>query len=237
MWSIAVCDDDRRVCYDMEEILDVYGMERKWAMEIDLFHDGAQLYKKMIGGKKYDMIFLDILMLEMDGIETGRKIRRKLEDEDVQIIYMSYQTGHADMLLQNRPFGFIKKPVKEQEVAGILEYEYRLSAKYSRCFFYQKGRLIHRVPYESIVYFQSAGRKVEIHTTVQVYEFNGKLSGILGEGLPDNFLQIHKSYIVNRDYVERVGRERIYLKNNDTYLPVSYPYRTRSGICLTNFVS
>lgn len=83
----------------------------------------------------------------------------------------------------------------------------------------------YQVPYQEILYFQSEGRKVRIHTSGQTYEYNAKLSEILENGIPENFLQIHKSYIVNTDYV--IGRTytRLHLKDADQRLPISQLYR------------
>ena len=44
MWDIAICDDNRRECCEMEEILEVYCWERKIAVKLEVFHDGYLLY-------------------------------------------------------------------------------------------------------------------------------------------------------------------------------------------------
>ena len=67
MWSIAICDDNAYDCDNLEELLEFYCREKSVAMESELFYDGSSLYEKMSLGKRYDLIFLDILMDGMDG--------------------------------------------------------------------------------------------------------------------------------------------------------------------------
>lgn len=225
MWTIAICDDSRRQCWELGVMLRIYSEERNLAVETETFHDGGALFESMKTGKHYDMIFLDVFMNGMNGVELGSEIRRKLDNEDVHLVYVSVVTNHLELLFQNRPLGFIKKPVPKEEVYRLADYARKLEIRFQKCFVYRKEKTVYQVAYEEICYFQSVGRKIEIHTTSGVYEFYGKLSSILKEGLPWQFIQIHKSYIVNREYVVRQSPKRVYMKNEEDYLSISRPYR------------
>ena len=225
MWTIAICDDNRRQCWELGVMLKIYSEERNLAVETETFHDGGTLVEKMKKGKHYDIIFLDVLLRGMNGIELGSEIRRRLDNEEVHLVYVSMTTSHLELLFQNRPLGFIKKSVPREEVYRLTDYARQLEVRFQKSFLYRKERTLYQVAYQEICYFQSVGRKIEIHTTDGVYEFYGKLSSILKEGLPGQFIQIHKSYIINRDYVARQSPKRIYMKNENGYLSVSRPYR------------
>ena len=93
MWSIAVCDDNRRQCRELAALLEIYGEENRIAVETEVFYDGCSLSKRMREGKRYDLIFLDVLMEGMDGIEVGNRIRRGIGDEEVQLVYICQKTG------------------------------------------------------------------------------------------------------------------------------------------------
>ena len=207
MWTIAICDDNRRQCWELGVMLKIYSEERNLAVETETFHDGGTLVEKMKKGKHYDIIFLDVLLRGMNGIELGSEIRRRLDNEEVHLVYVSMTTSHLE------------------EVYRLTDYARQLEVRFQKSFLYRKERTLYQVAYQEICYFQSVGRKIEIHTTDGVYEFYGKLSSILKEGLPGQFIQIHKSYIINRDYVARQSPKRIYMKNENGYLSVSRPYR------------
>lgn len=234
MWSIAICDDNRRECYELDVLLDMYCTEREIASETEIFFDGSQLYERLATGKRFDLVFLDIIMFGMDGIEVGDRIRRVLDDDKIQLIYMSCITGHADLLIPNRPIGFIGKPIKKDEVYKVMDDARREREKKGAWFLYKKDRMIYQVSYGEILYFQSSGRKVEIHMISGVCEFYGKLSSLVEEGLPKQFIQIHQSYIINRDYISCLGRERVYLKGHKGYFSISQPYRQSVAEWLMN---
>lgn len=225
MWSIAICDDNRWERYELEDVLEGYCQERKIAMETDLFPDGLTLYERMRLGKHYDLIFLDILMLGMDGIQVGKGIRRELDDEETQLVYMSHGTGNADLLVPNHPVEFLRKPFQRENVFQVADEVRRLNFRWKRQFLYHKKGMVHQVRYQEILYFQSSGRKIEIHRADGMCEFYGKLSKILENGLPEQFFQIHQSYIINGFHVVKMSKERVYMKGQKGYLPVSQPYR------------
>ncbi len=222
---VAVCDDDRRFCYKMKDILEQYEEIRGIHMETDLFFDGNELCGRLETGQRYHLIFLDVLMKKLNGVETGKFIRRVIDDYDTRIIYVSCDKEYAIELIQNQPTNFLKKPVGARQIFQNLDAIQRRDRKEQNQFFYRQGKLVHEIPYSEIVYYQSMGRKIQIHTPKQVYEYNGKLSQLLKEGLPSNFICIHKSYIINRDYVMRRMYDKIYLKDTEEWLPVSQKYR------------
>jgi len=90
---------------------------------------------------------------------------------------------------------------------------------------YRQGKLTHQVPFSEILYYQSTGRKVQIHTLSQIWEYNGKLSHLLREGLPSDFIYIHKSYIVNRNYISEKRYDKLYVAEEKVWLSISQAHR------------
>ncbi len=225
MWTIAICDDNRRQCWELGVMLKIYSEERNLAVETETFYDGSTLFESLKTGKHYDIIFLDVFMRGMNGVDLGSEIRRGLDNEEVHLVYVTMITNHLELLFQNRPLGLIRKPVPREEVYRVADYARRLETRFQRCFLYRKEKIIYQVAYQEICYFQSVGRKIEIHSTNGVYEFYGKLSSILERGLPVQFIQIHKSYIINRDYVVWQSSKRVCMKNEKGCLSISRPYR------------
>ncbi len=229
MWSIAICDDNKEDCHMLGELLDVYCQEKKVAMEWELFYDGISLYREMSLGKRFDLIFLDVLMLEMDGIRLGEEIRTQLNNEEVELVYMSYGLRDAEAVMENRPMKFLRKPFRRKRVFYIVDYARRLGFCCGQQFLFQKNNVYYQVPYEEILYFQSCGRKVEIHMINENSEFYGKLSDILERGLPKQFVQIHQSYIVNKDFIAEFKADRVYLRGEKGYFSISRTFR-RSAV-------
>lgn len=225
MWSIAVCDGSIRVGYALEEMLEDYCGENGIAAEVELFQNGFSLYESMRKGNRYDLIFLEILMLGPGGGEMGRVIRNRLDNQEVHLIYMSDMAGHANLLMNNRPTGFLEKPLRRKRVFQLAEHSRKLAVRLRQQFVFQKKKIIYQVPYQEIIYFQSMGRMIRVHTASEILEFYGKLPEIIERGLPGQFIQVHQSYVINTDYLICLSRERVYLKGQNGSFSVSQPYR------------
>lgn len=71
MINIAVCDDDLEITKSINKLLMKYQDERDLDFTVDLFNDGSGLKSSILKGKKYDLIYLDIEMRQMNGIATA----------------------------------------------------------------------------------------------------------------------------------------------------------------------
>lgn len=234
MWSIAICDDNKQDCDKLEELLEFYCQEKSVAMESELFYNGNSLYEKMSLGKRYDLIFLDLLMDGMDGIMVGNEIRKKLDDEEVEIVYMSYEVRNPEAVMENRPMKFLRKPFCRKRVFYIADYARNLGFRWGQKFLFQKNSVFYQIPCKEILYFQSCGRKIEIHmaNNKEKIEFYGKLSEIFEKGLPRQFVQIHQSYIINKDFIVEFSKEKLVLKGEKGYFTISRTFRRKAMIHL-----
>lgn len=222
---IAICDDDVRFCRRLKDILEKYEETYRFYLELEVFSDGSYLCERMAAGRRFDLIFLDIVMEKVDGVETGRFIRKVLGDYDTKIVYVSSGGEPAIELFQNLPMDFLRKPVSEKRVWHALNEGRRLSHKDGHLFSYKRGREIFQIPYSEIMYYQSVGHRIQIHTPGQMIEYIGKLSELLDQGLPPEFIIIHKSFVVNRNYITRRTYSRVYIKAADIWLSVSQIHR------------
>ena len=78
------------------------------------FQDGISIEKKIQLGMFFDVIFLDMEMEGITGIEVGKWLREIRKNEKTEIIYMAEDERHVVELFQNRPFDFLLKPLTEK---------------------------------------------------------------------------------------------------------------------------
>ena len=76
MFRIAICDDERQFRKRIHDILIEYMNENDILYEIDEFESGKDFISLGINLAKYDIVFLDVNMDELDGMETAQKIRK-----------------------------------------------------------------------------------------------------------------------------------------------------------------
>ena len=209
-----ICDDEKSTCSELEEIILKYAKEKRVPLVTEVFYSGDILLD-YLKREKINILFLDIELPGKDGVMVGKYIREVLEEENIFLVYISSKENYALQLFQNRPFDFLVKPIEQAKIYHVLDNICRISGKNSAEFKFQVQNSTYRILYKDILYFQSAGRKINIVMKKEVRTFYGKLNEI-EEKIPENlFLRIHKSYLVNKSYVKGFTYEWVKMLNGD----------------------
>lgn len=95
VYRIAICDDEINICTGLEEMLQKIMQEFNVQFEIEPWFSGERLCQDLDAGNRYELIFLDIQMLTLNGIDVGKLIRNDLNDFKTQIVYISYHKDYA----------------------------------------------------------------------------------------------------------------------------------------------
>ena len=141
---------------DIIKILDKKCIE----YDIDVFYSGVELCEKIETGELpycYDMLFLDIQLPNMNGVDIGRYIRQKLKNQIVQIVYVSSQREYAMELFDFRPLNFLIKPIDESAILNVVEQFEEINEKDNYLFRFKKGRDFYKIPISKILYFERKG--------------------------------------------------------------------------------
>lgn len=214
MIKVAICDDDVKFTGEFEEKVHRISQKQNSSIDIEVFFDGKELVRNICDQNiKYDLIFLDIEMKEMDGITVARKIREV--DEIVLIIYVTGYKSYALEAYDVHPFQFLVKPIDTDVLEKYIckAYEKIVLEDY---YCYKYGKDSFRISLKNILYFQSKRRIVFIHkTNGSVDKYYEKLNDI-EERLKKSkiyFWRIHQSYLVNSRYVVRKSYDQVELIN------------------------
>ena len=210
-----ICDDEKSTCAELEQMLLNYASERTIKLDVDVFFSGDTLTNYLYKEESPDILFLDIEIPVFNGVVVGDYIRRVLENEQIFIIYISSKEQYALQLFKNRPFDFLVKPLDEKKIFHILDNIYRILGKSNCAFEYQNKGVAYRIQYRDILYFQSVGRKINIIMRQEIKCFYGKLADVAVKIPEYLFLNIHKSYLVNFNYVKEYTYEWVKMANGD----------------------
>lgn len=223
MYNIGICDDGKSVCASLEEMVLQYAEKSRREIDIKVWYAGEELCRYLEQGGQLDILFLDIALLELTGIEVGEFIRNKMDNRGMQIIYISGEASHAQKLFKTQPMEFLIKPISVQQIEDTLELAMKLLGKNPERFEFQNGRDYYYIPYGEIIYFESKGRKIKIVCADAEKEFYGAIRE-LEKKLPGEFFPIHQSYVINRTHVVRYSYETVEM-DDGTMLPISKAYR------------
>lgn len=223
MYLIAIVDDDIMICHTIKNYLEIVADELKIEVKLSMWTAGEDLYEDLKAGNRQDLIFLDIELVEKDGIWLGGMVREEMEDYKTAIVYFSYEKNYALRLFESQPMDFLVKPILKEDIQKVMNRFLKRNQAKNLRFSFKKGHIHRNVFFEDILYFRSIGRKVQIVEKQENQEFYGKLEEVKVQ-LPDNFFQIHKSYLVNGDYIREYMYEKIIMHNGEE-ISISKPYR------------
>lgn len=224
MLRIAICDEDQIICSGIENIIINYSKKINEKMEIEVFYSGGELLKFILKEYCFDLIFIEMNLNHINGITVGKILRDLLDYQTVQIVYMSKTDKYLKELFNIRPMHFITKPIDPYKIIDDIRLAMKLTDKLGAFFSYKKGYEIHKIPLKNILYFESDDREVRMVTTNGEELFYGKLEHIYNQVVKYQFVQIHKSYIINYSHASKINYNEVIMSNTDC-LPISQSRR------------
>lgn len=221
--KIAICDDEYNVQCLIEDLLKQILQDYNIENEIEIYSNGEE-FCRHFAKSRFDLIFLDIELQGMNGVQVGHFIREKERDEEVQIAYVSGNIGYALELFEYRPINFLVKPVKMDDIKHVIDKYLILNSQGTEVFRYKKKTEYFRIALGDVAYFSSSGRKVMIHQMHEEDEFYGTLDQVYNQVKGKRFLFVHKSYIINCNYIKHLEYDKVTLLDG-TIIPISQSRR------------
>lgn len=221
MLRIALCDDEtdaRDALYiQLEKILNEE--TEKVVYEFSSGFNAVSWLEKHPG--EIDLLFLDMEMKGLNGMETAEKIRQS--DGHIIIVFV---TGYADYVFDGYRVGaldYIMKPVQEEKLLQLLRrVRTKLRTEEPQTFIVKNIDGTWRFKLHDILYFYSDKRRVVLVTNRGEYPFYAKLDEVEAQ-LASQFVRIHQRYLINPLNVDYLGGESILV--GTAQLPCSRRYR------------
>lgn len=218
---IAICDDEAVFRTYLRDILVKDSFARGTDIQVAEYADGEALLAALEAPDDYvDVVFLDIRMPGMDGLETARALRQR--GEKCMIVFLTSLSEYARKGYEVRAFRYLLKEEAERELTRVMEDCGRELGE--ACWFsFAQGHQTCRVPREDILYFESRKRVVVLHTGRESHAFYRKLDELERELEGGGFLRCHKSYLVQERYVRGWKGRSLWLEDG-TEVPISRGY-------------
>ena len=214
--KIAICDDETKICSHIEKILTSILTHKFMTFDIDVFYSGETLCEEM-ERTKYDLVFLDIELPNMNGVEIGQYIREVKKDNITQIVYISSKQEYAMELFKVRPIDFLVKPLDERQIENVIDVYINLNGGAEDVFHYKKSYYSQKVEIFKIMYFVRNNRKVTMFTTDGEETFYESLESVYERVKKYGFLFIHKSYIVNYRFIQTMRYDYVIMANHEQF--------------------
>lgn len=216
--QIGVCDDQKEIRERItDQIKKLYP-----AGDVVSYGSGQEVLDAV---RVPDILFLDIQMPEMDGMETAKKLRKR--SRQTILIFVTVTDDYVFQSFDVGAFHYLVKPFCDEKFAEVLQnavrqYEEKTSERTGikketlSLMITVKGEHI-TVPWQDIVYAEVYDRKIMIHTMDADIEYYGKMKE-LEKKAGDDFYRPHRAYLVNFNYVRKYDATTIYLKKGQVFM-------------------
>ena len=212
MLLIAVCDDIPIECADIAKQIETILKQSNTDFMIKKFFGGLELIQSR---ESFDIIFLDIKMPNINGMELAKQIRK--QGRQSLIIFITSASEYVFDAFDVEAFQYLLKPIQTDKLKNVLEKATKKMQIDANIDFLMisANRQIQKVFLKDILYIESIGRIAKIHCnngTLETYE----QIGILEDKLSDKFFfRCHKCFLVNLNFVDAFNKTEVRLENGE----------------------
>lgn len=208
---ISIVDDDACFAKSFSEII-----RKKWNSAPELLDIFPSAQSFLTKHKNYDVIFLDI---EMPGL-TGIEMARNYHEQDTIIIFV---TNREDLVFEayntTNATGFIRKSHLEEDLKSVID---RITNNHQQEQFVtiKNENTIKKLRYSDIIYVEKVAQNAVFHTESDSYTIRKSLTEAEQELMPYGFVRSHAGYLINLTYVEFITSSNAVLKSGAS-IPIS----------------
>lgn len=221
MYLVAVCDDEQAHAQAIAQTIRHEFASRGYPVSTDVYANSTALMKRLEQGTCYDVLFLDIDMPMLNGIELCRRIREI--KGNTLVVFISNCEEMVFQVFEVAPFRFIRKRRFSTEIGNVIrDLVVELDRRSSHFLRLQDERddSLYSVNVRDLMYVEAQRKKSSLHSIGQTVDITIQFGTIAHLLQPFSFFQIHRSYIVNPNYIYRINNDTVMLDNREE-LPLS----------------
>lgn len=181
-----------------------------------------------INTHEIDLVFLDINMPEISGISFAKSINK-----DIKIIFTTAYRDYAVEGFELKAVDYLLKPISFERLLKAVNTYFEIYAKpetkvieadISNDFmFVRSNRIMIKIDFNDIIFIESYSDYIKIHVTGKTIVTRETISAIEAKLPKQNFIRIHRSYIIALSQIESFSNEQIAISKKS--LPISRSYK------------
>lgn len=216
MIYIAICDDEKYMSDRIRTMVSGFFGRKNMEITVSQFSCGEELLEY---NRQIDILFLDIQMRGIDGMETARKLR-----EDQFRGFLIFITVLREMVFRSfevQAYDYLVKPIEEKQFEKTMERLYASMKNASEAsLLVQKGYESRIVPLEDIVFCEIIDRKIYLHlVSSEVVDYYDRIENLEAK-LDNRFFRCHRSYLINLKHLKGYRNSVAYMEDGRE-IPVS----------------
>lgn len=219
---IGICDDE----VVQVDILSSFLEQNLSDYQLKLIkaYSGEELLMKLQNVTP-NIVLLDIEMKELNGLQTGKRIRDKYPE--AIIVFISGYKRFALDAFKLKSMDYIVKPISEKRMKLLLKDlliridQIRLYEEKNKSITFHFKENIIRLKFNDIYLFEKYLRKITVYSEKGQFVFYENMDKLMSRLDMDMFTRCHNSYIVNSSKILEMKNDGIYIRELDKTIPVS----------------
>ncbi len=211
MIRIAVVDDEKECLERIDGYLDRLSGYR---MERFLTTDAKKLLEKSRSGVGFDIVFLDIEMGSMTGIEAAKQISEG--GSGPLIIFTTAHSQYVKEAFYVNAFQYMFKPIKFEDFRYEFERAANAVQRRNRTFEISHGREKVLLKCSDILYIETRDRHLVVKTTDSEYPYNGTIEEVQRQLSGYGFSKAEQGILINLGHVRKIDQTQAELDNGET---------------------
>ena len=216
MIRIAICDDEKYMSDHIRTLVSDFFHKKNREISFRMFSSGEELLSY---NGQIDILFLDIQMKDMDGMETARRLRA-----DKFRGFLVFITVLKEMVFQSfevQAYDYLVKPVDDKQFEKTMDRLYASIQNASEdSLLVQKGYEGRIIPKDEIVFCEIIDRKIYLNlASGEVVDYYERIEHLESK-LDNHFFRCHRSYLINLRHLRGYKNGTAYM-DNGREVPVS----------------
>lgn len=203
--KIAICDDEKEIADRLTQMVrnHIKSLKTKETITVDTYYSAFALEDSIDNGNTYDLIFMDIILKNENGIQLSNQILKKFNH--IKIVFITGHVTYVEDIFAIDPFALLMKPLKEEKVAHIIDKALEVIKEEDRKYIKLKTRDgVFKIDINHLTYVESDKKYLNFtdaegnqYQTIMTMEEAEKLIG-------DTLMRCHRCYFINLGQVERI---------------------------------
>ena len=216
---VAVIDDESIFRMQLKMMVERVSANKAIPIEVEEFASGPD-FISVLSDRRFDIVFMDIFMPGMDGIETSKKLRQKTER--TFLIFMTASDGHYPDAFSLHAFDYVTKPFNLERIDQVLTEVIEHTPMDETFIKVSTGSLEERIYLKDIISVTTDGHYLEINKSddgsTRVRLTSGEFLQMTGSD--KRFLMINRGIIINMDFIDYVDNGDVHM-DDKTVFPIS----------------
>lgn len=224
MLNIAIVEDEQIHIDLLSDYLRTWSSQKGQSVSIQEFPSAEAFLFTWEDRKDFDVLFVDIQMAGMNGMEMAKKVRQR--DENIAIVFTTGIADYMETGYEVEALHYLLKPISLEKIGQCMDKVLRRSKKQECALVHSKDEIV-RIPVDKITYIEARGHG----TVMEVYgspDIGEKTPIEISESISEmekmlemyGFARCHRSYLCRIGSIRRIGKTEITL-DSGSVIPVS----------------